>query len=417
MKVAATTYTDSLSGAGIAALRIHRAISGWGIESSFHVLRKRTDAPDVHSIGGPWSRREQAMRAQLARAIFAATGERPDVMLSGNLFPTRNHRRLEEMDVDLLHLHWVGSEMIRIEELAGLSRPVVWTLHDEWFYEGIDHYRQLAGTASSGNPTSSRARAILDLSVRRRKEAAWKQLDPFVVAPSRWLAENARRSGLVAPERVRVIPNPIPLDTYRPTYRQQVRRTLGLPLDHKVIGFGAVRAGMDPRKGYALLAQALERIAATSDAPMILLVFGAERGSDPLPLPAHFSGTVVADAELAMLYAAMDVFVCPSLQENFPNTIGEAMACGVPCAGFNVGGIPEMIGHGVNGYLATPRDAEDLARGIIACLEEQETMGRAARAFAEAHLSPSLAASRYAAVYEEVLRTRKSAPKATGSHE
>jgi glycosyltransferase involved in cell wall biosynthesis len=404
MKVAAITYTDALSGAGIAALRIQRAVSSHGVESKLHVLRKRTDAPDVEEIGDRWTRRAQALRARLSQAIFSISVGRPDVMLSANLFPTGIDRRLAGLDADLLHLHWVGAEMIKIEELGRLARPVVWTLHDEWFYEGIDHYRSLDGIVEAGSPATSPAGGVLDRSVRSRKAIAWERLDPFVVAPSRWLAENVRLSGLVPPDRIRVIPNPIPTETYRPIDRALARQTLGLPQDHKVIGFGAVRADMDPRKGYALLIQALEHLAAGTSTPMTLIVFGAHRGSDDLPFAAHFSGTIAADADLARLYAAMDVFVCPSLQENLPNTVGEAMACGIPCAAFRVGGIPDLIQHGVNGYLARPFEAEDLARGILACLAESEAMGRAGRAIAEAALDPFRCASMYAAVYEDAIR-------------
>lgn len=406
MKVAAITYTDALSGAGIAALRTHRAVLDQGIESSLHVLRKRGSAPDVHAIGGPWTRRCQALRARIVRGILATTGARQDVTSSANLFPTGLDRRLDAMDADVLHLHWMGAEMIGIEELARLSKPVVWTLHDEWFYEGIDHYSLIEGTAGARIAASSHARQALDRSVRRRKAAAWKRLDPLVVAPSRWLAEKVRLSGLVAPDRIRVIPNPIPTQTYHPLDRVQARQALGLPEDHRVVGFGAVRADMDPRKGYAYLIEALKHLAERGHTPMTLLVFGAERGSGELPFAAHFSGTITADAELARLYAAMDVFVCPSLQENLPNTIGEAMACGIPCAAFRVGGIPDLIEHGVNGYLAQPFDAEDLARGILACLAGRQAMGLAGRAVAERKLDPPGCASMYAAAYEDAMRSR-----------
>jgi glycosyltransferase involved in cell wall biosynthesis len=74
--------------------------------------------------------------------------------------------------------------------------------------------------------------------------------------------------------------------------------------------------------------------------------------------------------EMAKLYASMDAFVLPSLSENLPNTIMEAMACGTPCVGFRVGGIPEMIDHLENGYLANYKDSKDLAKGILYVLDE-----------------------------------------------
>jgi glycosyltransferase involved in cell wall biosynthesis len=67
---------------------------------------------------------------------------------------------------------------------------------------------------------------------------------------------------------------------------------------------------------------------------------------------------------MRLIYSAADVFITPSLEENLPNTIMEAMACGTPCVGFQVGGIPEMIDHEINGYVAEYLSAKSLASGI-----------------------------------------------------
>ncbi|WP_301703939.1 glycosyltransferase [uncultured Parabacteroides sp.] len=63
-------------------------------------------------------------------------------------------------------------------------------------------------------------------------------------------------------------------------------------------------------------------------------------------------------------YSCADLFVIPSLEDNLPNTIMESMACGTPCVGFATGGVPEMIDHDINGYVANYMDADDLANGI-----------------------------------------------------
>jgi glycosyltransferase involved in cell wall biosynthesis len=103
--------------------------------------------------------------------------------------------------------------------------------------------------------------------------------------------------------------------------------------------------------------------------------------------------------EMAALYARVACFVTPSLQDNLPNTIMEAMACGTPCVGFNVGGIPEMIDHRVNGYVARYRDAADLAEGISYVLANRKELGEAARKkVAEAYSEESIA-RKYNEVY------------------
>ena len=109
-----------------------------------------------------------------------------------------------------------------------------------------------------------------------------------------------------------------------------------------------------------------------ADAAVVILGGHAEEMVSQLSLEAYPLGYVNEEQRIVDVYHAADVFVLPSLSENLPNTIMEAMACGVPCVGFRVGGIPEEIDHRRNGYVAEYRSAEDLARGIRWILTEAD---------------------------------------------
>jgi len=104
------------------------------------------------------------------------------------------------------------------------------------------------------------------------------------------------------------------------------------------------------------------------------------------------------------IYNAVDLFVTPSLEENLPNTIMEAMACGIPCVGFNVGGIPEMIDHLHNGYVAQYKSSADFANGIYWALEESEypVLSEQACRKAVSSYSESYIAKRYIEVYNKI---------------
>lgn len=108
--------------------------------------------------------------------------------------------------------------------------------------------------------------------------------------------------------------------------------------------------------------------------------------------------------ELVDIYNAVDLYVTPSLQDNLPNTIVEAMACGIPCVGFNVGGIPQMIDHLHNGYVAQYKSAEDLANGICWTLTEgdYETLSSEAYRKAVTTYSESTIASQYIQIYNHI---------------
>ena len=132
---------------------------------------------------------------------------------------------------------------------------------------------------------------------------------------------------------------------------------------------------------------------------------GAEDWRNRFAVPAYPQGYVQGAAAMRELYRAADVLAMPSMADNLPNTIVEAMACGVPCAGFDVGGLPQLIGHGTDGYLARLRDADDLARGIEATLlsPRLDALRRAAREKAVHSYSETAVARQYARVYEQAI--------------
>jgi glycosyltransferase involved in cell wall biosynthesis len=209
--------------------------------------------------------------------------------------------------------------------------------------------------------------------------------------------------------RIEVIPYGIDTEIYRPIDQPIARNLLKLPQDRKIILFSAFNTTKDPRKGFAQLEAALRLISQTSWGEHIsLLVCGSSKPPQGIELevPIHFLGRLNDDISIALAYSAADLFVAPSMQDNLPNTVMESLACGTPCVAFKVGGMPDLIDHQVNGYLAKPFEVDDLAQGIIWILEKlkQETFLRqAAREKVEREFCLELQAKRYMALFEELL--------------
>ena len=221
------------------------------------------------------------------------------------------------------------------------------------------------------------------------------------VACSEWLAGEARKSALLKGQRVISIPNPIDTRVYKPGDRQTARRALGLPLDKKLILFASQRV-TNEYKGMRYLMDACRQLDDPGQLGVMILGGHAEEVVGQLALEALPIGYVNDEQRIVQVYQAADVFVLPSLSENLPNTIMEAMACGVPCIGFNVGGIPEEIQHKRTGYVAAYRDAADLARGLRWVLNEadREALRRACLQHVAAHYSEQQVAKRYIEAYE-----------------
>jgi glycosyltransferase involved in cell wall biosynthesis len=219
----------------------------------------------------------------------------------------------------------------------------------------------------------------------------------------------AQASSLFRDTRVEVIPNGIDVNRFRPIDRHAARELLTLPQDKKLVLFGAKGATSDRNKGFHLLVQALRELAVSTRSETVeLLVFGS---SEPDHAPdlgyrAHYLGWQHDDISLALLYAAADVFVFPSMQESLGYTTMEAMACGTPCVAFRQGGVPDLIDHRENGYLADPFEPADLARGITWVLEEAEyrtELSLRARAKVEEGFAQEKIADRHLALYREIL--------------
>jgi glycosyltransferase involved in cell wall biosynthesis len=326
--------------------------------------------------------------------------------------------RLSRFRPELAHLHWVGNSLLRVEEIARLSCPVVWTLHDTWAFTGGCHY---TGTCEGyqqqcGNcPQLGSARSDdLSRSLMQRKARAYAELNLTIVTPSRWLGDLASKSSLFAGRRIEVIPNGLDTTTFKPIDQRTARDNLGISNDHPVILFGT-QALSDPRKGGDLLCEAL----ALLQTPCTLLTFG--EGALPLgnaPLVTVRSlGNLTDDAGLAMSYSAADVFACPSREDNLPNTVAEALACGTPCVAFDINGLPDMIEHKKTGWLAKAFDPVELAEGMKwlmthACSDQ---LRNAAREKAVAEYSMEVMTERYARLYAELLEPHKGRVELFGS--
>ncbi|MDR0467098.1 MAG: glycosyltransferase [Deltaproteobacteria bacterium] len=414
MRILHCNTHESSGGAAIAANRLHRGLLATGMESLLAVMAPAGETPQVALLGGRLSRRLLRPAAiyvekKLPEALYSRPARQTYATFS--LLPSLQHRRINAIPKDILHLHWVGERLLDPWALAGLQGPVVWTMHDAWPFTGGCHYPSAeCGRHSErcGRCPELGGRWERDLSRLHwlLKRRAIARIRPVMIAPSRAFAASAAKSGLLQGRRVEHIPNGIDAEIFRPLDKAQARKLLGLPQNDGILLFGAVNAAGDHRKGFDLLLQALGMLRASGQQDFLPVVFGASGSDESLPYPARFLGRLHDNLTLALAYSAADIFVCPSRQDNLPNTVLESLACGTPVAAFSVGGIPDMIDNGQNGYLAKAEDAADLAAGIALLLRDADLrlrMGRLGREKIEKEFSLPVIVRRHIALYEELL--------------
>ena len=414
MKVLMLNNADIESGAARAATRLLQEIADQGIEAQLLVQRKFGDSSRVIGPGTTFAKAMGFSRPTLEQMIFGIAPRKIKGPFSPSFLPDRLPAKVSALAPDIIHLNWVAN-MMRVETLGSFKAPIVWTLHDSWPFTGgcyipndCTRYRESCGNcpvlgSSSGNDLSRR--------VWRRKQQAWRGLNLTLVAPSRWMGACAKASSLFRNARVEVIPNGLDLNRFKPIDRRAAREILALPQDKKLILFGAKSATSDKNKGFHLLMQSLAELAGSArhNDSVELLVFGSSQ-PDPAPelgFRTHYLGWLSDEVSLALLYAAADLFVFPSLQESLGYTAMEAMACGTPCVAFDQGGIPDLIDHGANGYLARPFEPADLARGMAWILELDENrrseLSGSARRKVELNFTIEAVAQRYVELYNTLL--------------
>ena len=312
----------------------------------------------------------------------------------------------EFRSADVIHLHWINQGMLSLEEVRRIvasDKKVVWTMHDMWPFTGICHHAPAAPATKHRAvivPTWSPVHQTTFHASCSKETAGLREGKITFVACSRWL-RSWRKRALTRGHEVVDIPNPIDTEVYFPMDKAMLRDKMCLPRKKKIVLFAATKAS-DPRKGLEYLIQASHTLAQERD-DLFFLIAGTDSEGilNRLPLPARSMGYMPSE-RMPELYSAADLYITPSLQENLPNTIMEAMACGTPCVGFRIGGIPEMIDHGVNGYVAEYRNGDDLARGVAEVLykADWEAFSRRARDKVVRTYAPEKIAHRYTTLYE-----------------
>lgn len=415
MKISLLSTNDIAYGAGKAAFRLHQGLQNLGIDSQMLVQTKQTRNRAVRGFLNNKSKAENIVanaREIVDRLPFKFYANFDSGAYSVQWLPDNISSQVAHLKPDVINLHWICRGYLQIETLAKFNKPLIWTLHDMWAFTGGCHYDKdcqgyLNSCGACPQLGSSKER---DLSrwIWQRKAKAWQNLDLTIVTPSSWLAKQARASSLFRDVRVEVIPNGIDLQQYRPINKAIAQELLGLPQDRQLVLFGAVNATSDKRKGFHLLEPALQELSNNGWHDKIdLVVFGTEKPEKPADFgfKTHYLGKFNDDLTLALVYAAADVFVAPSIQENLANTVLEAIACGVPSVAFDIGGMPDLIENQHNGYLAKPYQIDDLARGITWILENQERYQKLAHRAREKaqEFSSAISARHYLSLYNEIL--------------
>jgi glycosyltransferase involved in cell wall biosynthesis len=418
LKVVHLNTYEGNGGAGRACLRLNTALNAIGINSSVMVYLQFKESKVTGTFSkSPIQRALAAANILAERYLSKAVAKALKTPFSLSWFGQSVISHPEVQSADIIHLHWINHGFLSpkfLAELDELEKPIVWTFHDSNAFTGGCHVRYACENyhKECGNCPLLKISGKDDLSHKTwlRKKNAYSELNCHIVAPSNWMANSVKLSSLMGFRAVTIIPNTIETDVFKPYVKSEAKKVLRINPEKFVLMSGFMPSKNDKHKGTSYLIDALNDLSTRPgiDKDTIeLVIFGNKDNAEmpEFPFKTTFLGTITNDEHLAKCYSAADVFITPSLEDNLPNTVMESLSCATPVVAFTTGGIPDMVKHLQNGYLAEYESSEDLATGIEWLYHEENAadIQKEARKTILNHFSEPVIAEQHFELYQSLL--------------
>ena len=437
MRILQISTYDIRGGAARATHRLHRGLCELGEDCRMLVRHKDSNDPSISCVvpENPAEKVDEEFFLSVAIQQHYINLHRTDI--SNTLFslpyPGYDLSALPMVqEADIINLHWVANYQspLTLHKLFALGKPVVWTLHDHWAFTGGCHYT--AGCEEYRHGCAACPQLADDPfgvpeAVLKDKLKFFKDANLTIVTPSQWMADCAKESKLFKDLRIEVIPNALETDVFRPLPKAEAKKSIGLTPDIITLLFGG-EYGNEKRKGFHELIRAIEYCLKDDDfANLIkakkirLICFGyASDEFEAVGIPVEALGYLDSDEKIMTAYCAADIFVLPSLEDNLPNTMLEAMSCGTPVVAFDVGGMPDVVRDGVTGRLVPLGNVREMGKAILSLIldgDKRKAMGKKCRRRMEEGYLLDVQARRYLGLYEDLdgRATRKSGSGPVGS--
>jgi glycosyltransferase involved in cell wall biosynthesis len=419
LKIVHLNTYDGNGGAGRAALRLNRALLDQNIDSKVIVHYKFGKNPLIGTFNTSIIQKLYTAATIVGERLLAKRYLKPEkkTPFSFTWFGRSVIHHPDVKNADVIHLHWINHSFLNpahLAEIAQLNKPVVWTFHDSNAFTGgchvrytCDHYQRQCGFCPMLKNSSADDQSH---KIWIQKNHAYQKLSFSIVAPSSWMLSSVLASSLMKNKAVLQIPNTLETNTFSPQDKIEAKKKLGLPTEKFVFLSGFMPSRKDLHKGTGYLMESLELLKQKLDlqADQVELVIFGNRSVKEVPVfpfETSFLGTISDDKKLALCYAAADAFLIPSLEDNLPYTVMESLACGTPVVAFTTGGIPNMVQHGHNGYLAEYRSSQSFADGMEWIIKHPDKvlLQRQSRAVVMEKFAEPVIAAKHIELYEQLL--------------
>ncbi|MDZ7318897.1 MAG: glycosyltransferase [candidate division KSB1 bacterium] len=414
MRILQVNTADRGGGAEGSAWNLFRSYRSQGYRSWLAVGTKYSDDPDVLVIPKSLSHRSwirfwlslgnrlaQRNRLTLPLRQLSCRIAEPQRILDwwrghdvGKFPGTWELLNLPPYRPDIVHCHNLHGSYFDLRALPWLSHqvPVILNLRDTWLFTGhCAHFgacmRWQIGCGKCPDLSIYPAirRDATDYNWLCKKKI-YAESKLYITTPSQWLMRQVQKSTLQGIQ-YQVIPNGVDLQIFCPGNMLKARQVLGLP-EHAWI---VLLIAHNMFKDYDTMETALRQLRFSSTNRLIFICLGKEGREKEIGNGRMiYRGFEHDPKRVAEYYHAANVYIHASKDEVFGKTITEAMACGLPVVATAVGGIPEQIENGLNGFLVPPQDSNAMAFAVARLLKDdalRSSIGQAAAIHAARHFS------------------------------
>jgi len=392
--------TYNTGGAAKACLRLHDALLNKNINSKVVLLYKTDDSiPEVYDfrdynrgslqfwidkfrnrIRNDYDRIRLALKSPSAKP-FSFPNTTWDIM---------KHPFVKEADI--IHLHWVAGFLDYDSFFKQCHQKIIWTLHDELPFSGGYHYEN--------DWTESINSALLNKNIEI-KLAALAKTNIDIICLSNYIHAKSIKSKIFQSYQHHQIKNGVTAGSFSFKNKNEIKTKLNLPLNKKMILYIADNINYK-RKGFSYFYEAINKIDLRTN---IAVIVGTKR---PVGLPENksirFYEKINEELMMSDFYSAADVLVIPSLEDNQPNVMTEALCCGLPIVAFKNTGIIEMINE-QNGIFAQHQNADSLASAIEEALVSTTFNAEAIATAAKKIYCDTIMAEKHIELYNKRIHT------------
>ncbi len=361
IKVLHITYNDVSGGAARYVYRLHKSLIDINVDSKILVLKKESDDNLVYQSSS--KKFFQKFSSKIDKLIVIPFGI-PTEKFSSGVSLEFIHKDIKRIKPDIIHLHWINNGYVSVASLKKIKVPIIWSILDMWPILGGFHYEP--------SNISFRMSFLLKILFKYKKKV-YTNLNIRIVSISNWMREKIIDSQVFENKKLDVIFPSLDTNEFKPADRLYSRKLLNLPIDKKIILFGANHSVIDTRKGFNFVLDSIEILDNSLKDKICLVIFGANEQSaniQRLNIETHYIGKMFSEigtfdaASLSALYSSADLTIMPSIQEAFGQVGSESLSCGTPVVGFKKTGIEDIVIHKETGYLADNSDAKDLSNGV-----------------------------------------------------